>query len=198
VFHAPGFSALDHFTFTVQPPVEAWSGVPFSVTIEARDASNNLTSAFSGTVAVEDLSGTASPGLIDFTGGRFTGNLAVSPGAYTGDVITVRYGVRTGQSAAFDVQEAPSGIRNNVINPERGDLAYITFTVGSSTTVRCRVYDLAGNPVAKLAGRTFPAGAHTITWNGRNKRGKSCMRGVYYVLLQAGGSRTVYKVLVVR
>jgi hypothetical protein len=168
------------------------------VTIEARDASNNLTSAFSGTVAVEDLSGTASPGLIDFTGGRFTGNLTVSPGAYTGDVITVRYGVRTGQSAAFDVQEAPSGIRNNVINPERGDLAYITFTVGSSTTVRCRVYDLAGNPVAKLAGRTFPAGAHTITWNGRNKRGKSCMRGVYYVLLQAGGSRTVYKVLVVR
>jgi hypothetical protein len=198
-FHPPGFGALDHFTFTVQHPSEIASGVPFTVTIEARDAANVLTSAFSGTVAMEDLTGTVSPQNILFSGGVFSGLLTVSPSdAYPNNRLTVRYGVRSGQSAAFDLTAPIEGIRNNVINPNNGDLVYISFTVSAATKVRARVYDLAGNPVKVLASRTFQPGAHTLTWDGKNRRNRSCVRGVYYILLQTGKNRTVYKVLVIR
>lgn len=89
-------------------------------------------------------------------------------------------------------------IRNNVINPNHGDVVYLNFYLGKQKSVTITVYDLAGNPVKKLAGGTGAVGANLSTWDGKNRRGAIVVPGVYYVVLMLGDSRYVRKVLVVR
>ncbi len=68
---------IDHFTFTALPTFTAGSGSV--ITIQARDASNNLCDAFNGSAQLYALEanvdgGTANEGVINFTNGVYTGS----------------------------------------------------------------------------------------------------------------------------
>ena len=41
-------------------------------------------------------------------------------------------------------------------------------------------------------------GSNLITWDGKNRRGKIVVPGVYFIVVKVGGKRYVKKVLVVR
>jgi hypothetical protein len=89
-------------------------------------------------------------------------------------------------------------LRNNVINPGQGDVATVVVGLNASQRIRAKVYDLAGNVVKTLADSTFAAGTHSISWDGKSKRGRSVTQDVYFIVITGDGARKVFKVLVVK
>jgi len=53
---------------------------------------------------------------------------------------------------------------------------------------------VSGRRVRTLASARFGVGAHTITWDGRDARGRQVSPGVYLVQLRAGGVSHTLKV----
>ena len=89
-------------------------------------------------------------------------------------------------------------VRNNIINPQNGDLLYINYYLSKNKRVRIEIFDLAGNRVKTLKNRTESSGSHLVTWNGKNRRGETCIPGVYYILIKVDKKRYVKKVLIVK
>ncbi len=89
-------------------------------------------------------------------------------------------------------------IRNNIINPKRDEKTTINFRLDKSTKVNITVYDLNGDPVKVLYNRVAGAPLNEAVWDGKNKRGRAVVQGVYFVVVKIGKERFVKKVLVVR
>ena len=101
-------------------------------------------------------------------------------------------------SQMVEVKEGEVIIRNNIINPGRGEYVALNFRLDKSAKVKITVYDLAGNSVKELYKRKAPAGLNEVRWYGKNKRGRKVVQGVYYIVVKIGRSRHVKKVLVVK
>jgi flagellar hook assembly protein FlgD len=93
---------------------------------------------------------------------------------------------------------AQFSLRNNIIDPQQGDTVEIVVGLSSSQSIKAKVYDLAGNPVKTLTDSTFAAGTHSITWDGKSKRGRPVSKDVYFIVITVDGTRKVFKVLVVK
>ncbi len=104
----------------------------------------------------------------------------------------------TGTIIVIDTADKKVIIRNNIINPKTGDLVYINFILKKSEKVNIRIFDLSGCQVKVLCNRKYSSGLNEVTWNGKNKRGKTVMRGDYYIVIKIGKKRYVKKVLVVK
>ncbi|MGA3059732.1 MAG: hypothetical protein ABSD92_05120, partial [Candidatus Bathyarchaeia archaeon] len=93
---------LDHFTFsTISSPQTA--GAPFSITVNAEDASGNTVTSYSGTPTLSVSTGTISPTLTSaFSNGVWTGTVTMT-GAGSGVTITATDGTHTGTSNSFTV-----------------------------------------------------------------------------------------------
>ena len=65
-------------------------------------------------------------------------------------------------------------------NPLRTGSAAIQFGLAHPDRVEVIVYDVAGRRVRRLADRMFPAGNHSLTWDGVNDEGRLAPRGVYF------------------
>ena len=89
-------------------------------------------------------------------------------------------------------------LRNNIIDPRQGDMVEVVVGLSASQSIKAKVYDLAGNQVKTLADKTFTAGTHSITWDGRSKRGRPVAQDVYFIVVTGNGTRKVFKVLVVK
>jgi flagellar hook assembly protein FlgD len=74
----------------------------------------------------------------------------------------------------------------------------VVVILNSSQKVIATVHDLAGNPVKTLADKTFTAGTHSLTWDGKSRRGRSVVQDVYFIVVTVNGTREVFKVLVVK
>lgn len=88
-------------------------------------------------------------------------------------------------SAAPEVAAAPSLAQNfpNPFNPSTS----IAFTLTEAAAVDLSIYDTSGRLVRTLAaGRIFAPGAHAVSWNGRDDRGRAAAAGVYLYRLDAG------------
>lgn len=100
-------NVLDHFTFSAIGPTQT-AGVPFSVTIQARDAYENLVDDFGSIVTLDDVTHDLSPTSADFDAGQWTGNLTVTE-AIALDYITATYNSVSDTSNTFAVD-------NNVLD----------------------------------------------------------------------------------
>jgi hypothetical protein len=89
-------------------------------------------------------------------------------------------------------------LRNNIIDPRQGDTVEVVVGLSSSERIRAKVYDLAGSLVKTLTDKTYAAGTHSITWDGRSKRGRPVTQDVYFIVVTVNGTREVFKVLVVK
>jgi aminopeptidase N len=100
-----------------------------------------------------------------------------------------------------DVATPPAGpafaLGQNVPNPFNPHTT-IRFSVPDTRMVTLRVYDVAGRLVTTLAEQDFPAGAHTITWDGNDRRGVSSASGVYFYKIIAGGNTATRKMVLLR
>lgn len=64
--------------------------------------------------------------------------------------------------------------------------------------MQLRVYDLAGRRVRTLVDVPKEPGWHEVTWDGRNDAGLQVASGVYFCRLEAGGSRALRKLVVLK
>jgi hypothetical protein len=62
----------------------------------------------------------------------------------------------------------------------------IGFALAASSRVRLHVFDAGGRLVRDLVDEAFPAGPHSVTWDGRDEHGATVARGLYFVRLVAG------------
>ena len=62
----------------------------------------------------------------------------------------------------------------------------IGFSLSAAGRVTLDVYDVSGARVRALAAGAYAAGAHSISWDGRNDRGESAPSGIYFCRLRAG------------
>lgn len=96
--------SLDHFTFnnfTAGGPKRA--GVPFSVTITARDSSSNVLSSYFGQANLADSTGTIFPNqTTNFEAGVWTGNVYITE-AVNDTSIVASWGAVSGNSSQFTV-----------------------------------------------------------------------------------------------
>ena len=82
-------------------------------------------------------------------------------------------------------------------SPANGNQA-IGFTLPVASTVELDVFDAAGRHVRRIALGTSPAGAHTVSWDGRDARGSRVPPGVYLFRLAAGTECAVRRGIRVR
>jgi hypothetical protein len=69
-------------------------------------------------------------------------------------------------------------------NPLVSGFATVHFGLARSDRVEARVYDVGGRLVRTLTDRTFPAGEHTLTWDGQDDHHQRAPRGVYFTRLR--------------
>ena len=135
---------LDHFVFVSIGPQTA--GMSFSITIIAKDASNNTLTNFVGTNTLDVSTGTISPSSTGaFSKGVWTGSVIVT-GANSGvTLFTVGSGM-TGTSNSFTVNSgALNSFTFSPINSPQ--------TVGSSFNIIVTAYDVYGNIVTGYVGK---------------------------------------------
>lgn len=94
-----------------------------------------------------------------------------------------------GVSGSVDVPAAGAALDFRVSaapNPFAGSAA-IRWALPSASDVSLSVYDAAGRRVRDLLRGRLDAGPHSMTWDGRDDRGRALGAGIYWLRLQAGG-----------
>lgn len=82
----------------------------------------------------------------------------------------------------------------NPFNPQ----TTIRFELPSAMRVQLSIYDVHGRLVRKLIDEQRVEGASTAEWNGRDDRGAVVATGLYFYVLDAGGSRQQRKMLLLK
>lgn len=67
-----------------------------------------------------------------------------------------------------------------------------------ATRVVLKVFDVLGQTVATLADDRFPAGSHTLHWNGLDADGQPLATGVYFYQLRTGERNLTRRLLLLR
>ena len=74
----------------------------------------------------------------------------------------------------------------------------IHFSLDREQRVNLSVFDPSGRRVAELADRTFTAGEHNLTWDGRNSQGRAMPSGTYVVGMETESGVEARKVMLLR
>jgi len=74
----------------------------------------------------------------------------------------------------------------------------IRFDLPRDGRVTIRIFDTLGREKRLLLDRSQKAGGYTISWNGRDNKGKVLTSGVYFCKLEAGGFEDVIKMVMMR
>ena len=75
----------------------------------------------------------------------------------------------------------------------------IGFSLDRPTAVTLRVYDMLGRTVATLVDDArYPAGSHTVEWNGVATSGRRLSSGTYFYRLEADGHREAKPMTLIR
>jgi hypothetical protein len=93
------------------------------------------------------------------------------------------YAVHTSMTPTRNVMH---GNFPNPFNPS----TVFRFDLAAEASVSLKIYDVRGRLVRSLvAGELYGAGAHSISWNGRDNIGNSIASGTYYYRFEAGSYR---------
>jgi hypothetical protein len=92
----------------------------------------------------------------------------------------------------------PRPLRLNVSPNPFNSSTSILYTLPSAGDVGVRVYGITGQLVKTLVDRDHIAGAHSVTWNGRDSRGRNAASGVYLCRLTTLDGNRVTRIMLVR
>jgi hypothetical protein len=82
-------------------------------------------------------------------------------------------------------------------NPSGGSTTVELAVPAGKGKAKVAVYDLLGRRVADLAEQATP-GRHRVTWDGRDSGGRRVAAGVYFVRLEAPGTKETRKITLLR
>ena len=74
----------------------------------------------------------------------------------------------------------------------------VLFTNETTGPVDLKILDMRGRLVRRLAARDFPAGQHTLYWDGRDRNGHMAATGVYLVRVEMGRKSHTSKTVWIR
>jgi hypothetical protein len=114
----------------------------------------------------------------------------VSPVA--SDVSAVGYGRTGGESVP--ARPTRLSVTPNPFNASTD----IRFELWRPQRVELVVYDVTGRKVVTLADRLFAAGPQSVTWRGRDERGRGMSSGVYLVRMRSEGRVWKVKMVLVK
>jgi hypothetical protein len=75
------------------------------------------------------------------------------------------------------------------------DHASISFILNTASDVEMTIYNIMGKKVANVEYSRFPAGEHTITWNGASDSGSILEPGLYILRMRVGNDVSSLKIL---
>jgi hypothetical protein len=169
--------------FSVAAPASAATGIPFSVTVTALDASNNRVSSYSGTVQFISSDGQpVQPASATLTGG--TGAFPVTLNTAGSPTISAIAGLLKGTSNAINVAPTAPTHFSVVL------AGYSYATIGSAFNITVTAVDAIGNTVTTYAGAV-----HFTSSDGHAALpGDSMLNGgvgVFSVTLNTSGEQTI-------
>ncbi len=132
----------------------------------------------------------------DLQEGVYTAQLTISHNAGAPLVIPVQLTVdaMTGLADQVPTEFSLAPAYPNPFNPS----TQIRFSVPQAGHASLEVYDTAGRHVRTLLDQSLAAGAHTVTWDGRNDTGAVAAAGVYLYKLEANGSSETRRMVMVK
>jgi hypothetical protein len=107
-----------------------------------------------------------------------------------------------GRVLQIDLKENPAvpgsfALYQNVPNPFN-PTTRISFDLDAAVWVTLTVYNVLGQEVNRLANREFPAGSHTVTWDGIDENGRPAASGIYLYRIEAGDVSASRKMLLMK
>jgi hypothetical protein len=106
-----------------------------------------------------------------------------------GDISAAHGEAVPGTRAIASVENFP-----NPFNP----MTTVRFELTRPEDVRVSIVNVAGQVVQTLASRSYPAGTHTLTWDGRDSAGRGQASGTYFLRLDTDEGRQTHKLSLVR
>ncbi|MCH7878932.1 MAG: T9SS type A sorting domain-containing protein, partial [candidate division Zixibacteria bacterium] len=82
----------------------------------------------------------------------------------------------------------------NPSNPE----TRLAFSLPKAAPVKIEVYNILGRKVATVTDRRFPAGSHSVLWDGRNASGGKVSSGIYFVRFTSGDTVERKKMVILK
>lgn len=82
----------------------------------------------------------------------------------------------------------------NPFNPE----TKISFQLRQAGVAELSIFNIAGENVRTLVSAPLPAGEHTVTWDGRDVRGRNLASGVYVYRLKVGNHESAKSMLLLK
>jgi len=82
----------------------------------------------------------------------------------------------------------------NPFNPETN----IQYTVGQTSHVEIKVYNLMGQLIRTLVDKQQPSGSYSIQWSGHNDAGRLVSSGLYFVKMKAGNFTKIRKMAFIK
>jgi serine protease AprX len=106
--------------------------------------------------------------------------------------------VKAGSYAPADQDLVPAtrllGNLPNPFNPR----TEIAFELAAAGQVKVDIYDIRGRLVRTLERGSYPAGRHTVVWDGRDNHGAEPASGIYFCRFRSGRQAQVLKMTLVR
>ena len=117
--------------------------------------------------------------------------------------------VRLSEAEVFDSADQRTAMRFAAQVPERfavskafpnpfNPTVTLSIQLVEETEVSLNVFDVLGRKVATVVNGHMPAGAHVLSWDGRNDAGRSVASGLYFFAVDAGTVREVRRAALLR
>ncbi|RMF70021.1 MAG: T9SS C-terminal target domain-containing protein, partial [Calditrichaeota bacterium] len=74
----------------------------------------------------------------------------------------------------------------------------IEFTVAEKSRVQIRIFNLKGQLLRTLVEREYPAGRHTVQWDGKDRQGNNVASGIYLYEMKVGELRRAKRLTLLR
>jgi hypothetical protein len=122
--------------------------------------------------------------------------------AATGQGLMCDFALHDGSAATNCATDAPTATHQvqllpNVPNPFN-PMTTIRFELSQAGPADLRVFDVRGQLVRILLNDTLPAGAHELTWDGRDDSGRALPSGPYFYQLKALQDRVTRRMLMLK
>ncbi len=155
-------------------------------TIPGGGSATNAASPFVVRVATSPSDETVELELQLSTGSRYD----------TYDIVTITLDL-TGTGVEEPAVPLAFAVRQNYPNPFRGGTT-LAFDLPRPAETTVEVYNVAGRRVTVLADRDFPAGRHSVRWDGRDADGHAVSAGIYFYRVASGANEAMRKMIVLK
>jgi hypothetical protein len=91
-----------------------------------------------------------------------------------------------------------SNLSQNYPNPFNPTTTIYFSVAQTSSFVTIEIYNIKGQQVRTLVNEVFPAGSHSVLWDGRDNHDKPVSSGLYFYTLKAGTFSSVKKMILIK